>query len=272
MGTILQSKSIRSHYGEINNIFFGNTFFTSTLAFAQTGTGSSGVKDRAGDMFREMNTGQLTLRFINALTGDYVSGASVSIGNNSYTTDFEGKVLFTTDVVNGQLPVSFRKEDFINSDFNLEIMVGSVWQAQISVSPALQPQQIRIVLDWANRPRDLDAHLIKEGDYHISYRDTRTSQDGTAQLDRDDTNGNGPETITINEMSVSDTYVYKVLDYSNRDSRRSRNLASQSRATVRVYGDNRLMHTYRIDGSSRGNEWTVFRIENGVFTRVDMVE
>jgi hypothetical protein len=258
--------------GKSITLFSAILVFATTLTFAQSGTGSSGVQSRADDAFREMNTGQFTLRFINALTGDFVSGAAVTIGNNSYTTDFEGKVLFTTDVVNGQLPVSFRKADFIGTDFNLEIMVGSVWQNQISVSPALQPQQIRIVLDWADRPRDLDAHLIKEGDYHISYRDTRTSQDGTAQLDRDDTNGNGPETITINEMSVADTYVYKVMDYSNRDSRRSRNLASQSRATVRVYGDNRLMHTYRIDGNSRGTEWTVFRIENGIFTRVDTVD
>ena len=120
-------------------------------------------------MFREMNTGTLTLRFVNALNGEYVSGADVTIGNNSYTTDFEGKVLFTTDIVNGQLPVSFRKPDFINADFNIEIMVGSIWQNQISVSPSLQPQQIRVVLDWANRPRDLDAHLIKIV-YHISYR------------------------------------------------------------------------------------------------------
>jgi len=258
--------------GKSTTLFLAILFLMSTLAFAQTGTGNSGVKDRAGDMFREMNTGQLTLRFVNALTGDYVEGAVVTIGENTYTTDFEGKVLFTTDIVNGQLPVSFRKEDFISSDFNLEIMVGSVWQNQISVSPTLQPEQIRIVLDWADRPRDLDAHLIKEGAYHISYRDTRTSEDGTAQLDRDDTNGNGPETITINEMSANDSYSYKVMDYSNRDSRRSRALSNRSRAVVRVYGDNRLMHTYRIDINQRGNEWTVFQIENGAFVRVDTVE
>jgi hypothetical protein len=252
--------------------FFSTIFIVSSISvFAQT-EGSSGVKDRSADMFREMNTGTLTLRFVNALNGEYVSGADVTIGNNTYTTDFEGKVLFTTDIVNGQLPVSFRKPDFINADFNIEIMVGSIWQNQISVSPSLQPQQIRVVLDWANRPRDLDAHLIKDGGYHISYRDTKTAQDGTAQLDRDDTNGNGPETITINSMSVTDTYTYKVHDYSNRGSGRSNKLASQSRATVRVYGDNRLMHTYRINGNSRGTEWIVFKIENGIFSRIDLID
>ncbi len=241
----------------------------TTLAFAQTG--SSGVKDRADDMFRELNSGQLTLRFINALNGEYVQNARVTIGEKSFTTDFEGKVLFDTDMVNGQIPVTFRKDGFISSDFNLEVMVGSIFQNQVSVSPELEPQQIRIVLDWADRPRDLDAHLIKEGGYHISYRDTRSSDDGTAQLDRDDTNGNGPETITINEMSVNDSYTYLVHDYSNDGSRRSRALSNQSRAVVRVYGDNRLMHTYRVDINQRGTEWTVFRIENGRFIRVDEV-
>ena len=136
----------------------------------------------------------------------------------------------------------------------------------------MQPRQVRIVLDWANRPRDLDAHLIKKGDYHISYRHTTTAQDGAAQLDRDDTNGNGPETITINEMSVTDSYIYKVHDYSNRSRRRSKKLANQSRATVRVYGDNQLVHTFRINANSDGTEWTVFRIENGIFTRVDILD
>lgn len=252
-------------------LFSAIFIFISISVSAQTEE-SSGVKDRSAEMFREMNTGTLTLRFINALTGEFVSGADVTIGNNSYTTDFEGKVLFTTDVVNGQLPVSFRKSDYINADFNIEIMVGSIWQNQISVSPSLQPQQIRIVLDWANKPKDLDAHLIKDGGYHISYRDTKTAQDGTAQLDRDDTNGNGPETITINTMSVTDTYTYKVHDYSNRRSGRSKKLARQSRATVRVYGDNRLVHTYKLNENSRGTEWTVFKIENGIFTKIDLID
>ncbi len=59
---------------------------------------------------------------------------------------------------------------------------------------------IRIILDWDKSPNDLDAHLVKDGDYHISYRNKRVADDGAAQLDRDDMNGYGPETITINNV------------------------------------------------------------------------
>jgi len=253
-----------------STLFLAALMVLTTSSMAQSG-GSSRVKDRSEDAFRELNTGELTLRFTNALSGDYVEGAHIIIDDKNYITDFEGKVLFTTDRVNGRLPVSFRKEGFISSDFDVEIMVGSVWQNQISVSPVLHPKEIRIVLDWSHRPKDLDAHFIKKGGYHISYRNKKTSEDGLANLDRDNRNGNGPETITIREISISDSYTYKVMDYSNRKRSRSKHLSNRSRAVVRVYGDNRLMHTYRIGGNEAGNEWTVFEIKNGQFIPIDTI-
>ncbi|MBO6795037.1 MAG: hypothetical protein JJ895_14090 [Balneolaceae bacterium] len=243
--------------------------FSSSIAIAQTG--SSGVQDRANDMFNELNTGELTLRFVNALTGEYIPDAMVMISNQSYRTDLNGKIRFKTDIDNGQLAVTFRKPGFINTEFNLEIMVGSVFQNQISISPDLLPEQYRIVLDWADRPKDLDAHFIKDGEYHISYRHKKTSDDGVTRLDRDDRNGNGPETITINRISNSVTYTYKVHDYTNRNKRRSSDLSNKSRATVRVYGDNRLIKTYRINANQRGDEWVVFKIENGSIVDIDSV-
>ncbi len=240
-----------------------------SLTFAQTG--STGVQDRADDMFNELNNGELTLRFVNALTGEYIADAMVMIGIQSYRTDSNGKVRFKTDIDNGQLSVTFRKPGFITTEFNLEIMVGSVFQNQISISPDLLPEQYRIVLDWADRPKDLDAHFIKEGEYHISYRHKKTSDDGVARLDRDDRNGNGPETITINRISSSGSYTYKVHDYTNRNKRRSSDLSNKSRATVRVYGDNRLIKTYRINANQRGDEWLVFKIENGSIVDIDSV-
>lgn len=243
---------------------------SSSIAIAQTG--STGVQDRADDMFNELNTGELTLRFVNAITGDYISEANVLIGDQSYRTDSNGKVRFKTDIENGSLSVVFRKSGFITTEFALEIMVGSVFQNQISISPELLPEQYRIVLDWADRPKDLDAHFIKEGEYHISYRHKKTSDDGVARLDRDDRNGNGPETITINRISSSRSYTYKVHDYTNRNKRRTSDLSNKSRATVRVYGDNQLIKTYRIDINKRGTEWVVFKIENGAIVDVDTVK
>ena len=249
-------------------LFIVVILFSATAVQAQ----NQGVKDRAGDAFREMNTGDLTLRFVNALDGEYVKGAAVTINGTSYTTDFEGKVLFKPGVTNGKLPVSFRKEGFISSEFNIDIMVGSIFQNQISVSPVMTANSWRIVLDWADRPRDLDAHLVKEGAYHISYRDKRTSDDGVARLDRDDTNGNGPETITINRIDDNEVYTFAVHNYSDRGNRRSNDLAMKSHATVRVFGDNQLIETFQLSRNENGVMWTVFQIKEGHLVPVSTID
>ena len=250
------------------SLFIALFIFASVSLQAQ----DQGVKDRAGDMFREMNTGQLTLRFVNALDGEYVKNASVTIAGKSYTTDWEGKVLFEPGVTNEKLHVSFRKDGFIPSDFNIDIMVGTLFQNQISVSPIMTPDSWRIVLDWGDRPRDLDAHLQKQGGYHISYRHKKTSDDGVARLDRDDTNGNGPETITINRISESDVYTFAVHNYSDKDNSRSNDLAMKSHATVRVFGDNQLLETFQLSRNENGVMWTVFQIKNGHLVPVNTID
>lgn len=243
----------------------------STFAIAQV-EDIDDIKDRSEDIFREMKTGELTLRFINALNGEYISGARVMIGGEEYTTDHKGRAIFEPAVENGQVPVFFEKQGFITTEFDLEMMLGTIFQNRISVSPDLRPGSIRIVLDWSDRPKDLDAHLEKEGSYHISYRDKRTSDDGMAKLDRDDTNGNGPETITVNQVDQGDVYTYWVNNFSDRRNDNSRELANSSKATVRIYGDSRLMGTFRIDKNQTGTKWTVFQIKNGQVLAVDDVE
>jgi hypothetical protein len=247
------------------------TFLTTNLAIAQV-EGGADVKNRMDDAFNELNTGELTLRFVNALTGGFVSGAEVAINGVASTTDFEGRVSFKPELSNYSVPVVFKKNGFITAEFTLEIMAGTIFQNQISVSPDLKPESLRIVLDWGDRPRDLDAHLIKKDGYHISYRDKRTADDGTAQLDRDDRNGNGPETITINRLGRGDTYTYQVHNYSNRGDQRSTDLSNRSHATVRVYGNSRLMAEYQIPANQTGLTWVVFQIQNGLVVAVNSIK
>ena len=126
-------------------------------------------------------------------------------------------------------------------------------------------------MDWSDEPDDLDAHLVKQGGYHISYRHMKTSEDGRARLDRDDRNGNGPETITVNRIDESSSYVYRVHDYSNRNDGNSEELSDESGATVRVYDETQLLNEYRIDTGEEGTTWTVFRIDDGQIFQVDEV-
>lgn len=242
----------------------------SGISFAQEGDESS-IKDKADDAFMEMSTGKLTLRFINAMNGEYINNGVVRVGDKKFKTDSEGAVHFKPPKKNGKVPVKFKKDGFITTSTKIVLRVGTIFQNRISVSPELEPESIRIVLDWSDDPNDLDAHFVKQGDYHISYRDMKTSEDGMARLDRDDRDGNGPETITANRIESDNPYVYRVHDYSNRNDDDSEELSEESGATVRVFDENRLLNEYRIDGGKEGSTWTVFRIEDGRIYQVDEV-
>ena len=121
---------------------------------------------------------------------------------------------------------------------------------------------MRIVLDWGQRPADLDLHLEKEGGYHISYWDMHNAADGSVTLDRDDRDGFGPETITIMETDLRSVYRVYVHDYTNGGSSSSTEL-SRSYAAIRVYGRNGLLRSFYVPENRRGNMWEVFRIVNG---------
>ena len=141
-------------------------------------------------------------------------------------------------------------------------MAGTLFFNRFSVSPSLPLGSVRIVLDWGEKPRDLDAHLIKQNGYHISYRNKKISADGIAQLDRDDTDGFGPETITTSELDQNSIYYYFVHNYSNKNIASSTAL-SNSRAGVKVYGgDNQLLEVFQAPLKQMGNYWHVFKIVN----------
>ena len=125
-----------------------------------------------------------------------------------------------------------------------------------AISPVMQGLDgVRIVLSWGANPSDLDAHLAY-GDDHVYYNN-KTGEN--ADLDVDDTNSYGPETITINRKNFGKTYVYAVHDFSDINNPNTHNL-SNSQAKVFVYIGQSLVRTYYISPDSPGNLWTVFKI------------
>ncbi|RLC48051.1 MAG: hypothetical protein DRI23_10780, partial [Candidatus Cloacimonadota bacterium] len=95
------------------------------------------------------------------------------------------------------------------------------------------------------------------GDFHIWYRN-KYPIGGKDFLDRDDTDKYGPETITIYKPAVG-SYYYSVYDYSNKSKKRSKHL-SRSNATVKVYGQNKLLASFEVPANMKGNCWHVFEI------------
>jgi len=228
------------------------------------------IEQQKDDVFQELDKQNLTLRFFNAVNGKEIQGAKVTIDSTDYTTDEEGKVLFPAPDADGLYPVSFRAEKYVSVDFNIEIMAGTLFFNRFSVSPLLDVKFLRVVLDWDSSPPDLDAHLVKQGAFHISFRNMRTAQDGSGQLDHDATNGYGPETITLKEISPNSNYSFFVHDYTDGNNPSTRNLAS-SKATVKVFGDGKLLNIFEVPRSSSGNYWQVFKISNGGIVEVNRV-
>ena len=125
-----------------------------------------------------------------------------------------------------------------------------------ALSPVLKDlDSMRIVLNWGKNPLDLDSHLSYKNQ-HI-YWDNK--QGLAANLDVDDVDSYGPETVTIDKKLDGQYYVYSVHDYSNRTQPNTNSL-SNSQAKVMVYAGESLIRSYYVPTAKTGNLWTVFRI------------
>ncbi len=224
------------------------------------------------DAIEEDENQNLTLRFFNALTGVPITGALVTLNQTEqFTTDEEGKIRFPVPDDDGFIKVRFEAPKFITSEFAIEVIAGTLLINRFSVSPVLDLKHVRIVLDWESAPSDLDAHFVKAAGYHISYRNTKILTDGSGELDRDDMDGFGPETITIKNIDDLGAYEYFVHDYSNKLDINS-NALSKSRSSVKVYAEGRLMYVFTIPLTGKGTTWSVFKIEEGQFIETNRIE
>ncbi|MEZ9856779.1 hypothetical protein AB4347_22510, partial [Vibrio breoganii] len=92
-----------------------------------------------------------------------------------------------------------------------------------AISEVLEETDMRIVVTWGESPRDMDNHLwlydTENGSEldHIYYRDMShdLGEGNVVQQDVDDTNGGGPETITIPNYQDADMH-YSVHNYTSR--------------------------------------------------------
>ncbi len=203
-----------------------------------------------------------SIHFINAITGDPVSGAKVMIENlGSLSTDSSGTITFPKQP-NGSIKAIFRKEGYISAIYNIDIASETILRNRFIASPTMEAEQFRIVLSWDKQPEDLDAHFLESRSYHISFRNTRVLNDGSGQLDRDDMDGYGPESITVSQLDPDSEYSFYAYKYTNKKNPSTYPLSS-SKATVWVYGNNRLLNVFYIPTNIKGDTWNVFKLING---------
>ncbi|WP_438825872.1 carboxypeptidase regulatory-like domain-containing protein [Neobacillus drentensis] len=223
----------------------------------------------------------------NAQTGRVVSGANISIyqGLNistghkfkTITTGADGK--YKLELPTGHYTAVMEKSGYIkNSIILVSLPNKEKLDFNGTITPNLSSEDIRIVLSWGEEPEDLDSHLLAptedgEDQYEIYWdNDTYYSADDTlmTELDVDDTDSFGPETITIKKQ-VPGTYTYSIWDYTNRRISESDQL-SNSGAKVDVYMGTSLVKTFFVPVNKKGNKWNVFKLEGKTITPINTLE
>lgn len=201
----------------------------------------------------------------NALTGEVISGATITVRKNglhnvgevvtAIKSDADGYYQVNLQAGNYELDVT--KDGFIPAYKN--IALGNDTN---KIDVVLNPKggsnvgdNLRIVLTWGESPRDLDSHLSSEG-IHIYFANKYTEE---ANLDVDDRSSYGPETISINKPK-KETYHYYIHDYTNGGDNESYDLSNSS-AQVKVYNGNSLLYTFNIPQGKKGTIWHVFDVD-----------
>lgn len=163
-------------------------------------------------------TGILTGIVSNATTGAPISGATVAVGAVSATTSATGAYTIPNAPA-GLQTVTTSAAGFTTRTDPVTIVAASTTTFSTALVPASASGNISIVLTWAATPTDLDSHLVgpilPSGRFHCYY--STPNPVPYVSLDLDDTNGFGPETVTVTTSGgnmVPGSYSYFVHNYS----------------------------------------------------------
>lgn len=205
--------------------------------------------------------GAIVLSFKDAVSCEPISGAEVVLSlpdrERTVTTGAKGYIVMPERVVDamgeGTIGVRLKKDGYIPLETNIPVQAGTIRSKRYLVSKDLPPESYRFVLQWDEKPTDLDLHLLKDDTLHISYRHMRSIRD-LARLDRDDMDGLGPETLTLDHVNADSTYRLFVHNYSGE--------ASMTGGRVSVYTDNKLDRVISLP-ETKGRTVDILMIEGG---------
>lgn len=147
--------------------------------------------------------GTVTGIVTNALTGEPISGATVSVDGAGVSTTTQVNGRFTLNgAPSGVQTLRTTANGFVTETRTVTIPAGGTIEQAIALTPARAGGEITIVLTWSGEPRDLDAHLSgpdrSGGRFHLYFANPDAPLPSPyATLDVDDRESFGPETISI---------------------------------------------------------------------------
>ncbi len=175
--------------------------------------------------------------------------------SETVNTDASGKAVIPPQFVdaNNEITLIIKKEGY-----STLVTKGPFGGLTYALSPVMEDLDgMRIVLSWGKSPSDLDSHLSYPNNHICYYHKEGTN----ANLDVDDTDSFGPETITIEKRAQNQKYIYAVHDYSDKNRMDNDNLSNISNAKVYVYIGNTLIKSYDVPKYKKGTVWVVFMID-----------
>jgi len=188
------------------------------------------------------------------------------------TTNSQG--LYAASIPHGKVQLNVTRDGYISDGKSLGVVDRNIPPNDIGdlpMSPTLPADGWRVVLTWAENPRDLDSHLYfcNSRSCHLYYSRKRVhgSNSVMATLDVDDTRSFGPETTTLKHVSQNCQgqgckFIFKVDNYTGR-----KKLTAASEAVVKVFHGNSLVATFSVASpnqqfsGSRDRAWVVFSLD-----------
>ncbi len=219
----------------------------------------------------EDETGIASGKIIDAFTGSGLSGVELKIYNgwggttgeviDTITTNADGA--YSVSLPLGNYTMRATKSGYIAINVNIVVKSGETPNQNGTMSPVVAEGEYRIVLTWGENPHDLDSHVqgqYSDGSTFHTYFSRKTANEGditVCELDVDDRESYGPETITLKPTS-SAPYYYYVYNYSGTGS------FAASGAQVKVYRGETLVATYNAPtNQGNGRYWNIFAIVDG---------
>lgn len=222
--------------------------------------------------------GQVQGTVVDATTGAPIEGATVTVGGIYTDTASDGAYLLSHVPSGAGVAAQAVAAGYVTLALTIAVQADAIVNQDFQLVPETGADIYRFVLTWSLEPRDLDSHLWTDPaggySYHVYYG-YRGTLDALpfAQLDLDDTNGSGPETITIGphyDDPHPGDYIYAVHEYAGDGT------LAVSEAVVRVYASDVLVQTLHVPTGtcSDGWYWYVGRInvDSGQWTPVNTLQ
>ncbi len=225
----------------------------------EDGTVKGTVKDA---IVRDKKVPNATLKFYRGINNTGLNSKEVLTIESDNYGNYEAKLK------PGNYTVVVSADNYITSNsYVVSIPKTTKSNQDCTISPILNEGEIRVVLTWDYNPYDLDSHLIgptpTNEKFHVFYSNKNYNFEGTKydNLDVDDRNSYGPETISVYK-NVNGEYLYLVHDYTNRSKTDSSALGNSS-AQVKLYVAGRKEpYIFNVPNKS-GTVWKVFKLVNG---------